>query len=96
MDMLHLRSPLFFYRAFRRAFFNYRNETLDRIAARPDPPDYEGNIRLRNLIAQVAELPIVRNIFVHFVMIDLTAGRGNPTECCQLASTRFIGADCIL
>jgi SAM-dependent methyltransferase len=80
LDMLHLRSPLYFYRAFRRAFSNCRNETLDRIAARADPSYYEGNIRLRNFIAQIAKLPIIRNVIVHLVMIDLTAGGGNSSE----------------
>ena len=79
-DMLHLRSPLFFFREFRRAFSNHRNETLDRIAARPNPSYYEGNIRLRNLISRAAKLPIIRNIIIHLVMIDLTAGHGNYSK----------------
>jgi SAM-dependent methyltransferase len=74
-EMLHLRSPLYFYRKFRRAFSDYRNETLDRLALRPDPSYYDGNIRLRSLISQLAVLPIIRNLIVHFVMIDLAAGR---------------------
>jgi SAM-dependent methyltransferase len=72
-EMLHLRSPLYFYRKFRRAFPDYRNETLNRIALRPDPSYYEGNIRLRSFFAKLAVLPIIRNLIIHFVMIDLTA-----------------------
>mgnify|MGYP001245400214 CR=1 FL=1 len=74
-EMLHLRSPMYFYDKFRRAFPSYRNETLDRIALRPDPSYYEGNVRLRSLIARIAVLPVIRNLIVHFVMIDLTADR---------------------
>jgi hypothetical protein len=70
-----LRSPLYFYQKFRRAFSDYRNETLDRIALRLDPSYYDGNLRLRSLISQLAVLPIIRNLIVHFVMIDLAAGR---------------------
>ena len=73
--ILHLRSPWFFYRMFRRAFSNYRNETLDRIALQPDPSYYDGNVRLRALVGRIAILPIIRSLIVHFVMIDLTASR---------------------
>jgi SAM-dependent methyltransferase len=74
-EMLHLRSPLYFYRKFRRAFHQYRNETLDPIALKPDPSYYDGNIRLRSLITKLAVLPIIRNLIIHFVMIDLTASQ---------------------
>ena len=80
LDILHLRSPLFFYRAFWRAFSSCRNETLDRIPARADSSFNAGNTGLRNFIAKVAKLPIIRNVILHLVIIDLTAGNGNSLE----------------
>ena len=78
--MLHLRSPVYFYQKFRRVFPKHRNETLERIALCPDPAYYEGNLRLRSLVAQLAKFPIIRNIIVHFVMIDLTASRSSASQ----------------
>ncbi len=78
--MLHLRSPLYYFRKFKRAFPNLRNGTLDRIALRPDPSYYDGNIRLRSLVSRIALLPGIRDLIAHFVMIDLTAGRSDVIE----------------
>lgn len=74
-EMARLSSPMYFQRKFGSAFLDFQNETMGRTALWPDLSNYGGNIHLRSLITKLAILPIIRNLIIYFVMIDVTASQ---------------------
>jgi SAM-dependent methyltransferase len=78
-EMLHLRTPSYFRRLFKAHFGILEDETLERLTLIPDPAYYDGNLRLRNMIAAVAKFPILGAVFSQLVMLDFI-GRKNAAR----------------